>query len=223
VTAVKVLKPPAASAGTTRRVRAGIRLAWLHLRTRRVPAGILALAACGGVLRAALYWHWTFPGGPLARQQQIPLIIEAAAAAVIAVTARSPFGEAEQATGRWLPYLRVFAAVGMCGLAIALLQLGAVGESLNEGVRVLARNITGITGIGLLCSLVTGGLLAWTLPMGYAAFCQYALLGAWTTPWTWPVRPPANRGAWICACAVFAVGLVLFTILGPRTRLSDDC
>jgi hypothetical protein len=31
---------------------------------------------------------------------------------------------------------------------------------------VLARNITGITGIGLTCSLVTGGLLAWTLPMG---------------------------------------------------------
>ena len=220
MTAVNVLKPPVASAGTTRRVPAGIRLTWLHLRTRRVPAGILALAACGAVLHAALHWHWTFSTGPYA--QQVPLIIEAGAAAVIAVIAHSPFGETERSAGRWLPYLRLFVTAGMCGLAIALLQLGVTGERVNEGVLVLARNIIGITGIGLLCSLVTGGLLAWTLPMGYMAFCQYALLEAWTTPWTWPVRPPADRGAWICACAVFAVGLLLFTLLGPRTRLTDD-
>jgi hypothetical protein len=220
VTTAEIVKPPAAPAVTTRRIPAGIRLTWLHLRSRRVPAGILALAVCGGVLRAALHWHWAFNSGPYA--QQIPMIIEAGAAAVIAVTAHGPFGETERATGRWLPYLRLFAAAGMCGLAIALLQLGAAGESLNEGVLVLARNVIGITGIGLLCSLVTGGLLAWTLPMAYLAFCQYALLQAWTAPSTWPVRPPADRGAWIYASAVFAAGLLLFTIRGPRTRLSDE-
>jgi hypothetical protein len=155
-----------APVGTAGQLRAGVRLAWLHLRSRRVPAGILALALCGGALRAALHWHWAFSSGPYA--QQIPMIIEAGAAAVIAVTSHSPFGETERATGRWLPYLRLFAAAGMCGLAIALLQLGAAGESLNQGILVLARNVTGI---GLLCSLVTGGLLAWTLPIGYMAFC----------------------------------------------------
>ena len=41
-------------------------------------------------------------------------------------------------------------------------------------------------------------------------------------PWAWPVRPAADRGAWICASVVFAVGLLLFTIRGPRTRLSDN-
>jgi hypothetical protein len=218
--AAGVVKPPAAPAGTASRIPAGIRLAWLHLCSRQVPAGVLALLVCGGVLRAALRWHWAFSSGPYA--QQIPMIIEAGAAAVIAVTAHSPFGETERATGRWLPYLRLFAAAEMCGLAIALLQLGATGESLNEGVLVLSRNVIGITGIGLLCSLATGGLLAWTLPMGYLAFCQYALLEAWTAPWAWPVRPPADHGAWIWACAVFAAGLLLFTIHGPRTRLSDD-
>jgi hypothetical protein len=215
-----VLKPPAAPAGTLGRLRAGVRLVWLHQRSRHVPAGILALAVCGGALHAALHWHWTFNSGPPA--QQIPLIIEAGAAAAIAVTAHGPFGETERATGRWLPYLRLFAAAGMCGLAIALLALGAAGQSLNEGILVLARNVIGITGIGLLCSLVTGGLLAWTLPMGYMAFCQYALLQAWRAPWTWPVRPPADRGAWIWACGVFAVGLLLFTVRGPRIRLSDE-
>jgi hypothetical protein len=50
---------------------------------------------------------------------------------------------------------------------------------------------------------------------------RYALLEAWTAPWTWPVRPPADRGAWICSCAVFAAGLSLVTIRGPRS-LSDN-
>jgi len=203
-----------APVGTAGQLRAGVRLAWLHLRSRRVPAGILALALCGGALRAALHWHGAFSSGPYA--QQIPMIIEAGAAAVIAATSHSPFGETERATGRWLPYLRLFAATGMCGLAIALLQLGAAGDSLNQGILVLARNVTGITGIGLLCSLVTGGLLAWTFPIGYMAFCQYALLQGWTAAWTWPVRPPADRGAWICACAVFTAGLLLFTIRGAE-------
>ncbi len=220
MTAAQVRNPPAAPAGTAWRGPSDVRLVWLHLRSRRVPAGILALAVCGALLHVALQWHWAFNSGPYA--QQVPLIIEAGAATVIAVTAHSPFGETERSAGHWLPYLRLFAAAGMCGLAIALLELGAAGESLNEGVLVLARNVIGITGIGLLCSLVTGGLLAWTLPLGYMAFCQYALLEAWTAPWTWPVRPPADRGAWSCACAVFAAGLLLFTILGPRTRLSDD-
>ena len=40
------------------------------------------------------------------------MIIEAGAAAMIAVTAHSPFGETERATGRWLPYLRLLAAIG---------------------------------------------------------------------------------------------------------------
>ena len=86
---------------------------------------------------------------------------------------------------------------------------------------MLARNVIGFTGLGLLCSLVSGGLLAWTLPIGYMTFCQYALLEAWTAPVDM-AGPPADRGAWICARAVFAAGLLLFTIRGPRTRLSDD-
>jgi hypothetical protein len=223
VTTAEVRSPSAAPAPAGRpagRAAAGARLVWLHLRSRRVPAAVLALAVCGGALRAALHWHWLFSTGPLA--QQFPMIIEGGAAAVLAITTHSPFGEPERSTGRWLPYLRLGTALAMTGLTIGILQFAVAVASLNGGVLVLARNVLGVTGIGLLSSLVTGGLLAWILPMAYLAFAEYALLESWTSPWTWPVRPPDDRGAWLCACLAYAVGLIAFTIRGARTRLAED-
>jgi hypothetical protein len=143
------------------------------------------------------------------------------ATAVVAVTTHSPFGEPERATGRWLPCLRLGTALALTGAAIGLLQLAVTGASLNGGVLVLARNVIGITGIGLLASVVTGGLLAWIPPMAYAALAEYALLEAWRSPWTWPVRPPDDRGAWIGAAVVFAAGLAAFTVRGARASLAD--
>jgi hypothetical protein len=216
VTAAGVLTPasfPGAPAGMAGRLPVGIRLTWLHLRTRRVPAGIVALAVCGVVLRAALHWNWASNSG--SDPQQFPMIVEAGAAAVIAVTTYGPFGEVERATGWWLPPMRLLAAVGMCGLAILALQLGVVGESLNGGILMLARNVIGFAGLGLACSLVTGGLLAWVLPLGYMAFCQYTLIEGWSAPWTWPARPSADRGGWIAAMTVLAVALLAYTLRGP--------
>jgi hypothetical protein len=221
VTAGDVLTPagfPGAPAGRAGRLPAGIRLTWLHLRTRRVPAGIVVLTGFGLLLRAALHWHWASNSDP----QELPMTVEAGAAAVIAVTAHGPFGEVERATGWWLPAMRLLTAVGMCGLAILALQLGVVGESLNDGILVLARNVIGFAGLGLACSLVTGGLPAWVLPLGYMAFCQYALTEAWSAPWTWPARPPADRGGWIAALTVLASALLAYTLRGPRTRPGDD-
>lgn len=225
MTAAEVKNPPvppaspAGSAAAARRAVACARLAWLHLRSRRGPAAIAALAACAVALRAVLHWQLTFSG---AAAQQIPMIIEAGAAVVIAVTTHSPFGEAERTTGRWLPYLRLGTVLALTGAAIGLLQLGVTGASLNDGVLTLARNVIGLTGIGLLTSLVTGGLLAWVLPLGYVGFAEYALAEAWRNPWTWPARPPTDRGAWICAALVFTAGLLACTVNGARTRLADD-
>ena len=225
MTAAEVKTPPvppasqAASALAARRFAAGARLAWLHLRSRRVPAALLALALCGAALRAVLRWH-LMSGGALG--QQGLMVIEAGAAVVIAMTTHSPFGEAERATGRWLPYLRLGAALALTGIAVGALQVGVTGASLPGGVLILARNVMGFTGIGLLASLATGGLLAWIPPVAYLGFAEYALNAAWRSPWTWPVRPPADRGAWICAAGVFAVGLVAVTVRGARTSLADN-
>ncbi len=90
----------------------------------------------------------------------------------------------------------------------------------------MAAEIAGLPGAPVraeqVASVGTGGLLAWILPLGCMAFAQYVLLEAWRSPWTWPVRPPADRGAWICASAVLAVGLAAYTLRGARDRLADN-
>ena len=196
------------------------RLAWLHLRSRRAPAALAALLACGVALWASLHYHWWLGTGNAA--DELPMILQGGAAGIIAVTTHSPFGEAERGAVRWLPLLRLGAVLALTGVAIGLLQLGVTGASLPGGVLTLARNVIGVTGIGLLASLVTGGLLAWIPPLGYIGFAQYALIEAWRNPWTWPVRPAADRGAWICAVVVFVVGLAAFTLRGARTSLADN-
>jgi hypothetical protein len=202
-------------------------LAWLHLRSRQVPAALAALAGCAMVLWAALTYHWWHGASQAATE--LPMIIEGCAAAIIAVTAHNPFGEPERATGRWLPFLRLGTALALCGVAIGLLALAAAAAYdpqarvyLDTGVLGVAENVMGFAGVGLICSLVTGGLLAWTGPLGYLAICQFALVASYSEPLTWAARPATDRGGWITALVVFAIGLAAFAIRGPRVRPSGE-
>lgn len=193
---------------------AGLRLVWLFLAGRRIPVALAALAGCAAALRAALGWHWipsTGSGG-----LQLPALIEAGAAAVIAVSTYSPFGEPERATGRWLPWLRLGTALALTVTAVGLLAAGAAGAGLAGGTLAVVRNVAGLTGIGLAAAAVTGGALAWIPPMAYLVIAEYALLNNWVSPWTWPARPPHDRGAAICAAATFVAGLVVTLARGAR-------
>ena len=194
--------------------RAGLRLVRLHAASRHVLTCLVVLAACAIALRTAL--HWLPRSGVYARQ--IPLTIEAGAAAVIGVTTRSPFGEPERATGRWLPWLRLAASVALTGIAVGTLAAGAAAAHLAGGAAGLARDLAGFTGIALLTAAVLGGGLAWVGPIAYLAVTLPALAGNWTTPWIWPARPPHDRGAAICAALVFAAGVAVITVRGARDR-----
>jgi hypothetical protein len=200
--------------------RGWLRLAWLYLVSRRVPAAAGLLAGFGALLWVALRWHWSVSGGPAAAIV-IPLVIEAGAASVIAVTTYGPFGEPERATGRWLPFLRLGTAVALTAAGIGALAAGSTGGELPGGFVVLARNVAGITGIGLLCAAVLGGILAWTGPMAYLVLTETALAGGATTPWIWAGRPPHDVGGALCAGLVFAAGLVLITVRGVRESARD--
>ena len=199
---------------------AALRLAWLHAVSRRVPAALGLLAALGVLLWVALHYHWNIAGGPAARMF-IPLTIEAAAAAVIAVGMYGPFGEPERATGRWLPWLRLTAAVALTAAAFGALAAGATGGNLPGGSVALLRNIAGFTGLGLLAAVVFGGMLAWAGPLAYLLVTEVALSGNPATPWVWPARPAHDLGGALCAAGVFAAGAVLIAVRGPRESRHD--
>ena len=193
-----------------------VRLVRLHAASRRVPAALIMLAACAVGLRGALYGHWDSYGA-----LQLPLIFEAACAAIIAVTAGSPFGEPERATGRWLPFLRLGVAVTLTVLAAGALAAAGAGRPLAGGFPDILRNLAGLVGIGLLCAAVLGAPLAWTGPLTYLVLGLYGLYTDWhppalSTPWIWPARPPHDLGGALCAAAVFAAGLAAITVRGPR-------
>jgi hypothetical protein len=203
-------------------LRAVLRLVRLHAVSRRLPLAAALLAACAAGLRGTLYGHWDAYGA-----LQLPLIIEGACAAVIAVTAGSPFGEPERATGRWLPFLRLGAALALTALAAGLLAAAGAGMPLAGGFPDILRNVAGLTGIGLLGAVLLGGPLAWTGPLAYALAGVYALYTDWhpptlSTPWLWPGRPPHDVGGALCAAVVFGAGLAAITIRGARDAAAGD-
>jgi hypothetical protein len=193
----------------------GWRVARLYLISRRVPMALSLLAALGALLWAALHWHWNIAGGAAARQF-IPLTIESGAAAVIAVTTYGPFGEPERAAGRWLPWLRLGAAMALLALAFGALIAGASAGGMPGGTLALLRNLGGMAGLGLLSAALLGGAFGWTGPMAYLLITEGALAHQSTTPWVWPTRPPHDLGGAICAGLVIAAGLTLITVRGPR-------
>ncbi|MFC4589635.1 hypothetical protein [Sphaerisporangium corydalis] len=161
-----------------------------------------------------MHWHWIQGSGPSA--QQLPLLIESAAAMIIAVTTRSPFGEVERATGRWLPWLRLGTTLALTAAAAGMLAAGTVPAHLPGGDLALLRNVAGLVGVGLLSAAVLGGHLSWVGPVGYLGLAEVALTSARTTPWIWPACPPHDHAAALCATLAFTAGTLAITWRGAR-------
>jgi hypothetical protein len=207
--------PPAESA------RAGLRLARLHLTSRRAPAALAAITACAVALRIALSWQWDAYGA-----LQLPLIFETGCAAAIAAATASPFGEPERATGRWLPLLRLGTALTLTAVAAGALAAAGTGAHLAGGALAVLRNLAGLAGIGLLCAALLGGALAWTAPTVYLMIAIYALYTQWhgpalTTPWIWPARPSHDIGAALCAGLVLLTGMAAIALRGARDAANE--
>ncbi|MFG3555715.1 hypothetical protein ACGGAQ_15190 [Micromonospora sp. NPDC047557] len=197
-------------------MRAALRLARLHLASRRVPAALAAVAACAIGLRVALRWQWDAYGA-----LQLPLIFETGCAVAIVVTATSLLGEPERVTGRWLPFLRLATTLALTVAAVGALAAAGAGAHLAGGTIEVLRNLVGLVGIGLLCAALLGGAQAWAGPTTYLMIALYGLYTQWhgpalTTPWLWPARPPHDLGGALCAGVVFVAGVLLVAVRGAR-------
>jgi hypothetical protein len=210
-----------AAAGRAEPPAAGLRLVRLYATSRRVPAAVAAIAACAIGLRIALVWPWDSYGA-----LQLPLVFEAGAAAAITVPTASRLGDPERVAGRWLPFLRLATMLALTAVAAVALAAAGAGADLAGGTLDAARNVAGMTGIGLLCAAALGGGLAWAGPVGYLMVGVYALYTQWhgpalTTPWIWPARPPHDLGAAICAGLVFTAGIAVTTMRGARDPVGE--
>lgn len=196
-----------------------VRLARLHLASRRIPAGVAALTLTGLTLRIVLRWT---PASGL-YSVLFPLIVAAGAACVTAVTAGGPFGDTERAAGRLLPYLRLATVLTMISLTCCVLAAGSFGGHLALGLMALLRDTLGLTGVALLTAVAAGANLSWTGPLAYLVLSIYAVGQYWTNPWIWADRPPADPGAAICAATVLAAGLAAIAARGPADTSHDLC
>jgi hypothetical protein len=196
-----------------------LRLTRLYLASRQVLVALAVLVASGLVLRASIQFGWVEGDGPLA--QAVPLPIEGAAAVVIALTVRSPFGELERTVGRALAWLRLGTALTLTAASAGILAAGTAGAHLPGGNLEVLRSVAGMSGVGLLAAAVLGGSFAWVGPVAYMCVAEYALSVPWTTPWIWSGRPPHDQDAAICAALVFVAGLVVIGVRGASDSKRD--
>lgn len=198
-----------------------LRLARLHLSSRRAATATGVIAACAAVLWLALHRPWNTYGAV-----QLPLLCETACAVVIAAATASPFGEPERATGRWLPYLRLGTTLALTVASVGVLVAAGTGGTLAGGPLAVVRNVAGLVGLGLLGATLLGGALAWIGPTTYMVVAVYAVYTQWhgpalSSPWLWPARPPHDAGAAICAGLVLVTGLVAITVRGARDPVGE--
>ncbi len=191
-----------------------LRLIRLHQISRHTPRTLVLLAAIAITLRA---------GHPVTRDttlfaQVTLMLVTVSAAAVIATTTRTPFGDPEHTASRSLPFLRL---IHLAALTTAAgLGLTIAGQTATYGMSApaMVRNLAGLTGIALLTAALLGPHLAWTTPLGYVMYCGAQLDQHVSNLGTWPTRPAADHTATAIAAILLAAGVTAVTLTGARDR-----
>jgi hypothetical protein len=188
------------------------RLLRLHLLSRRAPLALILITAIAAILRGAQPWT----EGPGEFAGMLPLVLAVAAAAVVATSTVSPFGEPERATYplRWLRLIHIMtlllAAAGLLGLA----RLG------HDPLSAI-RNLAGFTGMALLTAAVISAPLSWITSLAYAIYCGGPMDIRQVTLWSWPALPSSNHTATLFALLLLGAGVITITHFGAHDHHAD--
>lgn len=193
-----------------------LRLIRLHLDSRQIRRTLVALSAIAVILRAAQ---------PVARDaslfaQVTLMLVAVAAAAVVAGSTRTPFGEPEHAASSSLAVLRLAHLAAVTGTATVTLAVAAYGARYGVSAAVILRNAVGLTGMALLTAALLGAHLAWTAPLAYVMYCGGQLDVCVSNLWTWPTQPATVQSAAIAA-VLLGAGVTAVSVTGARDHRTD--
>lgn len=189
----------------------------LHARSRALPVTLAALTATAGFAFWAAHRMDTYVD-PFRR---VPIVALAPllAAAVIGVSLHTYSDELDRTAVRpWWP-LRLGQLAGLTALAAALTAPAVLGHADVFGPPALIRNTLGCAGVTAAAAVWLGARLSWLPVFGYVSSVYLAssgLRGRAATVWAWPMQPGGQPGAWAAALGAFAVGGVLYVVLGAR-------
>lgn len=222
--------PMAASVAGTLPV-ARWRLLALFVRARgMLMSAALVLASCG-LLLFLEDWAGEAPIRQALLLQLVPVLV----AALIGVSAWSPFGESERTAARSLPALR--------GVHIGSMLMGSVGLSvwlvsrwtdLAQGIdteAVVARNIIGFAGVALAVGRLVDARLSWIAPLVLGILASSYILSVggndldrmWTPDvWLWSGRSDDALSSWIIALGVGLGGFAWSCWSGPKDVAGEE-
>lgn len=198
-----------------------MRLSYLYLRSRLSGHAAACLA---GV--AALAWLWVrlTGNGPDAGDAKEAamglslLVMPLAAAVVVGVSTRSPFGDTERTAARSLPALRLGHLALLLALGAASLALVATPWPVPRAEWQMARNVLGFSGLAFLAARAIGAGISWVFPLAYGALALMVGVPADgpARPWAWAMQPGGHRQGAMLACSLLLLGLLLVVATGAR-------
>lgn len=214
-----------------------IRLFLLFARSRGTLMAVAGIVVVSLLFRVLERWASFAADGSwgedqVIRQYEVLLMVAGLLASVIGGAAHSPFGEQERSASSTLPWIR-----GIHLALLLVLGLGVCGWWLSgwesrapevEPVWLAVRNVAGLLGLSLLAGRWLDSRLTFAVPMAITMATIFRVISVyenqlWSPDWWWVLARPTGDGlSWAISIGVFAAGVAVYLIHGPRDAAPTD-
>jgi hypothetical protein len=199
-----------------------MKLLWLFARTRGLPwaiAGLLTVFAVGiglGQKRMVLRYG-SDAGIPYA------ILLPVLSASMVAAASKSSMHGFERASARPMPMYRCVALAALLVFTAVGLWIVTRGLPAPTGSTSTIRNLSGLTGLGLISARLFGGRLAWIFPCTLIVMVVSLTSSVDTANslWVWPVKPDKDFASMLIAACLFVIGAALVAAGGTREDIGE--